>query len=49
MPASELVHGEATGRHSVEITWNTYAHVLPDMQQQAAATMGAILHAVSNP
>jgi hypothetical protein len=23
---------------------DTYAHVLPDMQRQAAATMGSILH-----
>jgi hypothetical protein len=31
-------------RITVEITLNTYAHVLPAMQEQAAATMGAILH-----
>ena len=33
------------GPHArVEITLNTYAHVLPDMQRQAAATMGVLLH-----
>ncbi|HVJ27408.1 MAG TPA: hypothetical protein VM493_07680 [Vicinamibacterales bacterium] len=34
----------ASGHARVEITLNTYAHVLPDMQKQAAATMGALLH-----
>jgi hypothetical protein len=28
----------------MEITLNTYAHVLPDTQKQAAATIGALLH-----
>ena len=32
-----------SGMHA-SITLNTYAHVLPDMQKQAAATMGALLH-----
>jgi hypothetical protein len=28
----------------VEITMDTYGHVPPDMQQQAAATIGGLLH-----
>jgi hypothetical protein len=28
----------------VSMTMEVYAHVLPDMQKQAAVTMGAILH-----
>ena len=32
------------GHARVEITLNAYTHVLPDMQKQAAVTMGALLH-----
>ena len=32
------------GHARVEITLNTYAQVVPDMQTQAAATIGALLH-----
>ena len=46
LQAGEPVHvvSDRLGHARVEITLNTYAHVLPDMQKQAAATMGAILH-----
>jgi integrase len=46
LTAGEPVHvvSQRLGHARVEITLNTYAHVLPDMQKQAAATMGAILH-----
>ena len=46
LQAGEPVHvvSKRLGHARVEITLNTYAHVLPDMQQQAAATMGALLH-----
>jgi integrase len=46
LKASEPVHvvSQRLGHARVEITLNTYAHVLPDMQKQAAATMSAILH-----
>ena len=45
LQAGEPVHvvSKRLGHARVEITLNTYAHVLPDMQQQAAATMGGIL------
>jgi integrase len=45
LKAGEPVHvvSQRLGHARVEITLNTYAHVLPDMQKQAAATMGAIL------
>jgi len=33
----------------VEITANTYAHVLPDMQAQAAAAIGALLFPTRDP
>ena len=32
------------GHSKVEMTLNIYAHVLPDMQQDAAARIGALLH-----
>ncbi len=35
---------ERLGHKGIEITMNIYAHVLPDMQEQAADTMGNILH-----
>jgi integrase len=46
LAAGEPVHvvSRRLGHARVEITLNTYAHVLPAMQEQAAATMGAILH-----
>jgi integrase len=46
LKAGEPVHvvSQRLGHARVEITLNTYAHVLPDMQKQAAATMSAILH-----
>lgn len=34
---------ERLGHSKVSMTMEVYAHVLPDMQQGAAATMGAIL------
>lgn len=42
----EPVHvvAERLGHSDVNITLNTYAHVLPDMQQGAAARLGALLH-----
>ena len=46
LQAGEPIHvvSKRLGHARVEITLNTYAHVLPDMQKQAAATMGALLH-----
>jgi integrase len=50
LEAGEPVHvaSRRLGHARVEITLNTYAHVLPAMQEQAAAiprrTMGVILH-----
>jgi integrase len=46
LQAGEPVHvvSKRLGHAGVEITLNTYAHVLPDMQKQAAATMGALFH-----
>ena len=46
LQAGEPVHvvSKRLGHARVEITLNTYAHVLLDMQKQAAATMGALLH-----
>ena len=34
---------ERLGHKKVEITMNIYQHVLPDMQEDAAAKLGAIL------
>ena len=34
---------EMLGRASIGITLDTYSHVLPTMQQSAAAEMGAVL------
>ncbi len=44
--AGEPVHvvSERLGHSKVQMTLDTYAHVLPDMQQRAAATLGAVLH-----
>jgi hypothetical protein len=32
------------GRSKVEMTLGIYAHVLPSMQQDAAATLAALIH-----
>jgi integrase len=32
------------GHSKVEMTLNIYAHVLPDMQREAASQLGALLH-----
>jgi integrase len=42
----EPVHvvAQRLGHSDVQITLNTYAHVLPDMQQGAADRLGAVLH-----
>lgn len=44
--SGEPVHvvSERLGHKSTSITLEVYAHVLPDMQQGAAAKMGALLH-----
>jgi integrase len=46
LAAGEPVHvvAQRLGHSDPSITMRVYAHVLPDMQQRAAATMGAILH-----
>jgi integrase len=46
LQAGEPVHvvSKRLGHARVEITLNTYAHALPDMQRQAATTMGVLLH-----
>jgi len=38
------VVSERLGHKGVEITMNIYQHVLPDMQEAAASTIGSILH-----
>lgn len=38
------VVAERLGHSKVSMTADTYAHVLPDQQQSAAATLGALLH-----
>ncbi len=38
------VVSERLGHKGVEITMNIYQHVLPDMQEAAASTIGDILH-----
>jgi integrase len=38
------VVSERLGHAKVLTTLETYAHVLPDMQEDAASTLGAILH-----
>jgi integrase len=44
--AGEPVHvvSERLGHSKVQMTLDTYAHVLPDMQQRAAETLSAVLH-----
>ena len=38
------VVSERLGHSKIQTTLETYAHVLPDMQEEAASTLGAILH-----
>ena len=38
------VVSERLGHATVAMTMEVYAHVLPDMQVEAAATLGALLH-----
>jgi integrase len=38
------VGAQRLGHSKVEMTLNIYAHVLPDMQQEAATKLGALLH-----
>lgn len=35
---------ERLGHSKVSMTLEVYAHVLPDMQQEAATKLGALLH-----
>jgi integrase len=46
LQAGQPVHvvAQRLGHSKVEMTLNIYAHVLPDMQQQAAERLGALLH-----
>jgi integrase len=46
LQAGEPVHvvAQRLGHSDVQITLNTYAHVLPDMQRGAAHRLGAVLH-----
>ena len=44
LPMNNLGQREYRRLKKVEITLNIYAHVLPDMQRQAAATLGGLLH-----
>ena len=46
LQADQPVHvvAQRLGHSKVEMTLNIYAHVLPDMQQDAAAKLGALLH-----
>ena len=45
--AGEPVHvvAQRLGHSDLSMTLNIYAHVLPDMQQNAADKLGALLHA----
>jgi integrase len=47
LQAGQPVHvvSERLGHSKVSMTMEVYAHVLPDMQQNAAAKLGALLHA----
>ena len=44
--AGEAIHvvSQRLGHSDVSITWNTYSHVLPNQQKQAAARLAALLH-----
>lgn len=46
LQAGQPVHvvAQRLGHSKVEMTLNIYAHVLPDMQQDAAARLGTLLH-----
>jgi integrase len=46
LQAGEPVHvvSERLGHATVSMTMEVYAHVLPDMQQDAARRLGALLH-----
>ena len=46
LQAGQPVHvvSERLGHSKVSMTMEVYAHVLPDMQKDAAATLGALLH-----
>ena len=46
LQAGQPVHvvSERLGHAKVSMTMEVYAHVLPDMQQDAAAKLGALLH-----
>jgi integrase len=46
LQAGQPVHvvSERLGHSKVSMTLEVYAHVLPDMQTQAAATMGVLPH-----
>ena len=46
LQAGQPIHvvSERLGHAKVSMTMDVYAHVLPDMQQDAAATLGMILH-----
>jgi integrase len=46
LQARQPVHvvSERLGHSKVSMTLEVYAHVLPDMQQDAAAKLGALLH-----
>ena len=46
LQAGQPVHvvSERLGHSKVSMTMEVYAHVLPDMQQDAAAKLGALLH-----
>jgi integrase len=39
-----LQAGERLGHTKVSMTMEVYAHVLPDMQEDAAAKLGRLLH-----
>ena len=46
LQAGQPVHvvSERLGHSKVSMTMEVYAHVLPDMQREAASTLSAILH-----
>ena len=46
LQAGTPVHvvSERLGHSKVSMTMEVYAHVLPDMQREAASTLGALLH-----
>jgi integrase len=46
LQAGEPVHvvSERLGHSKVTMTLEVYSHVLPNMQERAAVTIGAVLH-----